>query len=164
VSLNRFCGDLLQQGLRNPAPQAPWRREAKGALADLKMKFGSNLLALAAFGSQVQGTADAHSDLDLLVVLKPSVPIVRSLYRWWEETGQRGEMEVNPHFVHLPIREKEASGLLFEISLQSEIIYERKKVLSRFLAKLKELIDSGVIVRQFSNGHPYWVWELKEAS
>ncbi len=164
VSLNRLCADLLQRGLRSPELSFPWKREAKGVLNQLKIKFGRNLLAVAAFGSQVQGTADAHSDLDLLVVLKPSVPIVRSLYGWWAELDHRGEMEINPHFVHLPMREKDSSGLLFEIALQSEILYEKKKVLSKFLARLKAVIDSGAILRQFSHGHPYWVWRLKEAS
>lgn len=164
VSLNQLCADLLLRGLKGPEPTAPWLQEAKGVLAKLKAKFEGDLLAVAAFGSQVQGTADTHSDLDLLVVVKPSVPIVRSLYLWWEDLGLKGQMEVNPHFVHLPTEEKNSSGLFFEIALASEILYEKNKVLTKFLAKIKRMIDSGAIVRRFSNGHPYWVREFKEAS
>jgi len=157
VSLNKFCNQTIRQGLNQRGSLPLWKKEALPTLPYLKTRFGKDLLGFAAFGSRVHGGASPSSDLDLLILLRPSVPIQRSLYFWWEETLPPSKhMELNPHFVHLPQSPEEAGGFWFEIALNSEIFYEKKKVLSRYLNRLREFIDSGGVVRHFSHGHPYW--------
>lgn len=165
LSLNRLCSQLLSEGLKSSEAQPLWRQEVKKVLPYLKTHFGNQLQALAVFGSQIQGRASSSSDLDLLIVLKSSAPIQRGLYQWWEETIPKIQsFELSPHFVNLPKHLPEAGGFWFEIALHSVVLYQKKKSLSRWLVRVKELIDSGVVQRQWSNGHPYWVHRERRVS
>jgi len=157
VSLNEFCNQTIRRGLNHRGSLPLWKKDALQVLPYLKTRFEKYLLGFAAFGSRVLGSGSPSSDLDLLILLRPSIAIQRSLYYWWEETIPPSKyMERNPHFVHLPSSPEEAGGFWFEIALNSEIFYEKKKVLSRWLTRLQEYIDSGRVVRHFSHGHPYW--------
>lgn len=163
ISLNQVCLRFLENGLNPSKEEALWRSAALSLIVPLKKKFGKSLLGVAAFGSQVQGTATPSSDLDLLVILDNSVAIKRELYVGWDELAQwSGPIKVvNPHFVHLPADAAEAGGLWLEVALHHDILFEQGKKVSAMLAAILAFIREGKIVRLFSNGHPYWV---KEAS
>lgn len=159
ISLNQACVNFLREGLstprKAPASTKAWRKTA----ALLQHRFGASLLGVVLFGSRVQGGASAHSDWDLLIVLREDVPIKRSLYSWWDETMQidpkRGP--VNPHFVHIPPEAAAAGGLWLEVALHHQIVYERDNKLKARLDRIVQTIQKGEAVRRFSNGHPYWV-------
>lgn len=165
VSLNKVCTQLLESGLRHTHEEPAWQRAAMELLPLLQERFGGKLLGVALFGSQVSGEATARSDLDILIVLDRSIPIHRSLYRWWEEAvPYKREPERAPHFVHLPVKPRTAGSLWFEITLKHKILYQKKRCLDRIFRELQQLIDSAQIRRESVHGHPYWVWTDERAA
>ncbi|MCC6272666.1 MAG: toxin-antitoxin system HicB family antitoxin [Deltaproteobacteria bacterium] len=159
ISLNAYCLQRLSEPASRSRDIPVWRRAVDARLPTLKKRFGENLIGVAAFGSQVRNEATSGSDVDLLVVLSTSIPLSRSLYRWWEESEARGRsaFEINPHFVHLPEAADQAGSLWLETALRHELIYQSGTALERFLQGLLDRIESGKIYRKWSNGHPYWV-------
>lgn len=163
LSLNETCVRFLEAGLQQKAAPKPWLAPVRKRLQILHRTFGKKMLGAAVFGSQVEGTATPSSDVDLLIVLDSSVPVRRSLYRQWEKSNlQPDSFLINPHFVHFPDSAKEASGLWFEVALEHETIYQQKGCLEAFFAKLLSQIRAGKIRRDWSHGHPYWVWSWNE--
>lgn len=159
LSLNELCQQILSRGLRKNTREPDWLRLVRSILPKLKKKFGTDLIGVLVFGSQVQGQAREGSDVDLLIVVSHELPLTRELYRWWEQTGRsNGQTELAPHFVHLPTEEDRAGSLWFEVALYHHIVYQQGQRLSRQLAELKQLIETGVMERRFGATHPYWVW------
>ncbi len=159
LSLNAYCLRLLSEPPGRGRSMPAWRRVVERRMPALKRRFGRGLIGVAAFGSQVRDEATAKSDVDLLVVLSEKIPIVRSLYRWWEEVEAKtsSSFEINPHFVHLPKDPSQAGGIWLETALHHERIYASGTALEKLLKNLAERIESGKIYRKWSNGHPYWV-------
>ena len=157
TSLNRLCRDILVHGLeRNDVEEDPFRFLIPTILL-LKGHFKKNLLGVAVFGSRVTGKATENSDFDVLVILADTVPLVRSLYRWWDESLEMFEGKVvNPHFVHLPASPEEAGGLWLEVAVASKILWEEKGLVTSFIDKLLLQMSSDKIRRHWSNGMPYW--------
>lgn len=160
-SLNQLCVDYLQRGLREPQA-AQWPLVTQAVLPRLQRHFGTKLLGLAAFGSRVRGEARPDSDLDLLVVVRYDVAIVRSLYRWWDQRipERLSRITVNPHFAHLPASAASTSGFWLEVALSHELLYERGTQVSGFLGTVKDAIQRGEHERAWSHGHPYWIRRL----
>lgn len=66
-------------------------------VAEIKKKFGSNLVSIVLFGSQARGTADEHSDIDLIVIAK-DIPSD------WREKGKIiNELVMSPGLIRLPV-------------------------------------------------------------
>ncbi|NCA10545.1 nucleotidyltransferase domain-containing protein, partial [bacterium] len=105
-----------------------------------------------------RGEITDSSDVDLLVVLDPSLPITRALYRSWDERpltwGGRG---VDVHLVHLPEADAEISGTWAEAATDGIVLFERGLELSRRLSAMRRRIAAGEVVRHVAHGQPYWV-------
>lgn len=159
VSINELCLRFIRSGLEGGSKDDPWwKKEGMGLVDLIRRRFGGDVVGIAAFGSQVSGTATASSDLDILIVLDAHIPLSRSFYSWWDEAvPQKNGGEINPQFVHLPKETKEAGGIWLEAALVLHIFWERGRKLSSFIARLKELISSDLVRRYWLNGQPYWV-------
>lgn len=155
-SINALCAQLLKDGLQRQSEINWWSEDCKKIVETLRRHFGRQLLGVALFGSQIEGTATEDSDLDILIVL--DVPIQRSLYSWWDENIKwQGRADASPQFVHLPDDVETAGGIWFEVAMASQITWERGHKLSSAIAELKKLIETDRVRRYWSNGQPYWV-------
>lgn len=158
VSLNRFCAQLLETGLTRQEPGSRKFDFLIPVTKQLKAHFGTKLMGVALFGSQVAGKATESSDYDLLVVLAPTEKLTRSLYAWWDnQMDLPSDRTINPHFVPLPDSIDEAGGIWFEVAAASEILWEEDSKVAQFLDKLRGLIAGDRIRRFWTNGVPYWV-------
>lgn len=160
TSLNTLCIELLVAGLTNPeCRKADIVPKRKIIVRELQKKFGNNLIGFLIFGSQVRSEANTASDIDLMIIVEDTIPLDRSLYRWWDETlAPNLPRTHNPQFVCLPSTPREAGGLWFEVAMGHEILWERDRDVSRFIGDLKEFVASGAIRRYITQGQPYWVW------
>lgn len=154
LSLNEYCARKLA------APGASAVGPGADVVARAVDRFGEDLLGVLVFGSWARGEAGDESDVDLLVVLDPSVAIVRSLYRAWDETapkltwdGQRLEV----HFVRLPDPGVTPTALWAEAALDGLVLFDRGFALSRRLVEIRWRIATGEVRRHRVHGQPYWV-------
>jgi predicted nucleotidyltransferase len=129
-------------------PGPLWLRAARRAL-------GGELLGAVLFGSEARGEARTGSDIDLLLVAGPSVPLTRRLYALWDE--KLGEDRHSPHFVHLPSSTADAGSLWLEAAVDGTVLYDREGRVGRFLGRLRRAIAAGRLTRKTAYGHPYWV-------
>jgi hypothetical protein len=152
LSLNELCArKLMASGTTVAGPEAAAIERALG-------QVGTALLGLVAFGSWAREEGTDRSDVDLLVVIAPDVPVVRALYRPWDDEPLRwGGREVEPHFVHLPEPGGRVSGLWAEAALDGVVLYERGMAISRRLVEVRRRIVAGELTRRETYGQPYWV-------
>ena len=66
-------------------------------IKEMKKHFGSELVSVVLFGSQARGTADEHSDIDLVVIAE-GVP-----YDWREQGRIITELRKSPGLTGLPV-------------------------------------------------------------
>ena len=157
-SINMLCVRLISEGLLEQKKSPWWLEEGKKIVPQLRHKFGTRLIGIAVFGSQVEGRATEDSDLDILIVLDADTPLQRSLYSWWDDAIKwEGSVEVTPQFVLLPKNLEDAGGIWFEVAMASEVLWERGRKLSTMIKALRKLIESDHIRRYWSNGQPYWI-------
>ncbi len=158
LSLNEYCARKLAGGgvgLGDPG----WRAVERAVEV-----VGGSLLGVAVFGSWARGEPLETSDVDILVVVEPSTPIRRGLYRRWDEEPVRWEGRmVEPHFVHLPPSGTVPSGTWAEVALDGMVLHDRSLVLSRRLVEFRKLILDGSMERREVHGQPYWVREGSRA-
>ncbi|MBI2092598.1 MAG: nucleotidyltransferase domain-containing protein [Deltaproteobacteria bacterium] len=160
LSLNQACIELLKKNLYGSDGETQLLQKIYEPAQKLKQHFGEKLCGIILFGSQVTGKATSESDIDLMIILDKSMPIERGLYKWWDDNIVWNEKNMlNPHFVNILEDEKLAGGLWLEIATTGKVIYQKKTVLDKLFAKLKELIGNGEVRMYISNGHPYWVWK-----
>ena len=121
--------------------------------------FGSDLLAIAAFGSWARGEEADESDLDLLIVVHDRVELQRDLYRRWDREAPRWDgRTIDIHVVHLPDPERFSPSVWGEVAIDGIVLFERDLVLSRRLADVRRRIVAGDVVRRVAvGGEPYWV-------
>lgn len=156
VSLNSFCTAKLQDNISAVSPHLP------NDVQILFQEWGEDLLGVLMFGSVARGDQTAKSDLDLLIVLNNNIQLSRKLYRIWDAKfskmfNKNLQMEVNPHFVHIPSNTFEAGGLWYELSIDGILLWEKYYLVSKFLKEIRENILNGNIKRFMSHGHQYWV-------
>lgn len=152
VSLNDYCARKLA------GPSGSVSGSAADVVERASALFGAGLVGVVAFGSWARGEAADGSDVDILVVVEPGVPIVRSLYRAWDEQPLAWEgRPVEVHFVHVPGADEPPSGLWAEAALEGVVLFERGLALSRWLAEVRRRIVSGKLSRRRVHGQPYWV-------
>jgi predicted nucleotidyltransferase len=153
-SLNELCVNRLRlpSGLESlPSHLA----DAIGNLTDIA---GPSLLGIVVFGSWARQDHNAASDIDVLVVLKPSTKITRDLYRIWEHR-EPADSKVEPHFVTLPDLNERVTGLWAEVSLDGLVIFDGHLRVQRYLQYARHLIRSGKLVAKRLHGQNYWVHE-----
>jgi len=152
LSLNEYC-------IRRLAAPGGVAEGLGGAIvARATEQFEKALVGVLLFGSWARGTAGKASDVDLLVVIDREVPIVRSLYRHWDETPSTWEgHRIEVHFVHLPPHGASPAGLWAEAALDGLVLFDRDLELSRHLIQIRREIAAGALRRELSHGQPYWV-------
>lgn len=152
ISLNDYCIRKLASpggGSAEPTEELVLRAASR---------FGGDLIGIVAFGSWARGEAADGSDVDVLVVVAPSIPLTRSLYREWDdEPLSWSGRPVEAHFVRLPDPGEPLSGLWAEAALDGVVLFERGLELSRRLAAMRRGIAAGQLSRKRIHGQPYWV-------
>lgn len=161
VSLNSLLVRMLKERLENGADKPWWKDACDDIVEKTRAHFGSKLVGILVFGSQVMGNASENSDLDILIVLSSELPITRALYRWWDEIDWNLPCEVNPQFVHIPADQEQPGGIWLETALASEILWEDGRKLTSQIKQIKQLIENDSYRRYFSNGQPYWVRRMQ---
>jgi len=152
LSLNDYCARKLA------LPTGSVTGPAADIVARASAGFGKALVGIVAFGSWARGEAADDSDLDILVIVEPTVAIVRDLYRVWDEEPLSWDgLPVEVHFVHLPEPPASPSGLWAEAALHGVVLFERDLAVSRRLAQLRGRIVEGGLARRRTHGQPYWV-------
>jgi hypothetical protein len=160
VSLNSLCLAALSQQLGDGA-----QREEAGEIPvrQIRDMVGGSLVGVLLFGSAARGEQRADSDIDLLVVVGPEVPLARALYgRWDNAIGH--DTALSPHFVHPPRDIREAGSIWCEAAVDGTILYDRDGDLGRLLRELRGSMAEGRIRRKSAYGHPYWIHTSQEAT
>jgi len=154
LSLNDYCARKLA------TPGGAVGGPGTDVIARAAELFGEDLLGVLVFGSWARGNTAEESDVDLLVVVRPDVAIVRGLYRAWDEAapalrwdGRRLEV----HFVHPPEAGEAPTSLWAEAALDGLVLRDRGFELSRRLIDIRRRIATGTVRRRRAHGQPYWV-------
>jgi predicted nucleotidyltransferase len=153
VSLNEYCS----RRLRVPGPAILVECGAAASVERPLAQFGSALAGVLVYGSYARGDATSASDVDLLVVVDPAIPLTRALYRDWDvEPVEWQGRHVDPHFIHLPDDRRTAPGAWCEAAIDGVVLYERDGAVTRHLAAIRGDIAAGRLVRRSAHGQPYW--------
>jgi hypothetical protein len=105
----------------------------------------------------VRGHARALSDVDVLFVCSPRLPITRALYDSWDEQPMMWDGHlVEPHFVRLREADERISGLWAEVAVDRIAIFDPELILARHLREIRHRIMDGEVVRRTSQAHSYW--------
>ncbi|MGH7818615.1 MAG: nucleotidyltransferase domain-containing protein [Candidatus Binatia bacterium] len=122
--------------------------------------YADRLIAVALFGSRARQRPRIDSDWDVLLVMAPTQPIRRALYREWDELVAPAVETllpgVSPHFVHLPASGDEPSPLWLEVASAHRILADRSGELAACLRRIRELIEDGRYERRVTHGLSYW--------
>lgn len=152
VSLNDLCVKKLR-ALSLDLPD-----EISDLVARVKETFGENVHGVILYGSWARGESTPSSDIDVMVVLDPRVPLNMQLYEGWNEQEWKVDTHaLDVHFAHIPDAGKLPSGLWAEIALDGKVVYESDLVVTRTLAGVRRRIAAGDLIRLSSHGQPYWV-------
>ena len=81
LSLHEYC----VQRLSGPDLGVGARDQIAALLAHSAKVAGLHLLGVIAHGSWVRGEASTSSDIDVMVVVEPALPLTRGLYREWDQ-------------------------------------------------------------------------------
>lgn len=140
------------------APAAAERSPEVAAIVEwAERTFGGAVVGLALYGSWTRGAATAESDVDLLVVLDPSQPLRRDLYRRADAADLIWDHHtVQVQIAGLPPAGEIRGGLWPEIALDGIVLVERDFLLSRRLVAIRHAIADGRLVRRTAHGQPYW--------
>ncbi len=154
VSLNDYCARKLAA----PGVAADGLRGAGDIVARALAVFGPALRGVIVHGSFARGEASSGSDVDVLVVVGPEVPLTRASYREWDGVGLAIEgRPADIHFAHIPPPGGAPTALWAEVALEGVILFERDLAISRALTAIRRRIAAGQLVRRMSHGQPYWV-------
>lgn len=153
VSLNEYCVGRLGAG----GTTAVGRAQAAALLARGTEILGEALLGVALLGSRVRGDDEPDSDLDVLFAVDAGTGIDRDTYRRWDARPSvfGGRPTVDPHFAHLPSAES-PSNLWGEAALEGVVLFERGRLVTEALVRIRRAAAEGRLVRRISHGQPYW--------
>ena len=153
LSVNEYCMRMLAAPGPTLALNGPWL----DVLTRAHGLFGAKLAGLVAHGSWARGEISAASDIDVLIVVARSTPLVRATYRSWDETPLSWDgRSVDAHVVHLPDSGTTLSALWYEAAIEGAVLFERNGALSAQLLRARQAIAGGAVVRRVVQGQPYW--------
>jgi hypothetical protein len=153
LSLNEYC----VQRLGGPDLRVAGRQQVAAALAAASAVGGAHLLGVIAHGSWVRGEARDSSDVDVMIVVDPSMPLTRDLYRAWDTAAPTWDgRAVDGHFVHPPAPGARPSSVWCELAVEGVLLSDRAGVVSAALTDVRRAIAHGRLVRKTAHGQPYW--------
>ena len=123
-------------------------------LDKLQGLYEGKIRAVILFGSQARGEANQNSDIDLLLVLPPEVPISRSLYKLWD-SHKVAPSNVSPQFCHSP-NLRGIGSLWLEVAIDGIVLWEQNLEVSQTLIHVRQEILASVYTRKQAHGHYYW--------
>ena len=167
LSLNRYCVELLKQGLQDlqTASDVDERVGSRivpaAVLNQVRKTYSQALEGIILFGSAARDRLWESSDIDLLIVLRQDRAIEREIYRVWDDkvAGQFQLLshKIAPQFVALPSEVAQAGGIWLEAALEGVVLVDPELRLSRLLRLLRQEVLAGRAVRKLAHGQPYWV-------
>jgi predicted nucleotidyltransferase len=153
LSLNEYC----VQRLSGPDLGVGARDQIAALLAQSAKVAGLHLLGVIAHGSWVRGEARTSSDIDVMVVVEPALPLTRGLYRDWDQgTPTLLGRTLDAHFVHLPADPSRPSSVWCELAVEGVLLSDRDGVIAGALIEVRRAIAHGQLVRRTAHGQPYW--------
>jgi predicted nucleotidyltransferase len=153
LSFNEFC----VRRLRSPASLDDTLAVRTLVTDRARAAFGDRLAGVLLIGSWARGDAGAASDIDVLVVIDPSLPLTRDLYRTWDRAPLSWEgRAVDAHFAHLPGDGARPSAVWCEAAVDGIVWYDRDGAVGRRLGEIRRAIADGRVVRGVAHGQPYW--------
>jgi predicted nucleotidyltransferase len=163
VSLNALCLSALRKSLDNKAIE--FKEEESLPLRHAREILGESLWGILLFGSVARGEERTSSDVDLMIVVDPQLPLTRTLYRRWDLVAdQDPASRFSPHFVHLPDETGKAGSLWLEAAVDGVVLLDRDGRISRFLGNIRRVMAEGRLQRKSAYGHPYWIRRGPEAA
>ncbi|NJL29290.1 MAG: nucleotidyltransferase domain-containing protein [Thermoanaerobaculia bacterium] len=150
--------DLTTERLDDPTCELAASAPIAEAIDRAAALFGDSFHGIVLYGSSARGEMREGSDIDLLIVLDPTIPLNRSLYRVWDErpSAWRGR-RVEVHFAHLPPAGARLSGFWAEIARDGIVLHECGAAISDRLSELRRELRSGRLERRTSHGQPCWL-------
>ena len=155
LSFNEYC-------VRRLAEPEPLDGMATAVLrgrivAAARAAHGDQLVGVVVIGSWARGDAGAGSDIDVLLVLDPSVPLTRELYRAWDASAPTVEgPEVDVHFTHPYVPGTLPGAVWCEAAVDGVVWFDRDGRVASALADVRRAIAHGRVVRAVVHGQPYW--------
>jgi predicted nucleotidyltransferase len=153
LSFNEYC----VRRLRGPALPDETSAVRALVLERAQSVVGARLQGIVVLGSWARGEAAADSDIDLLVVVDPFMPLTRNLYRTWDvQPVEFDGRPIDAHFVHLPTAAALPTGVWCETAVDGIVWYDRDGMVAQRLAAIRRSIAEGRLVRAVVHGQPYW--------
>jgi predicted nucleotidyltransferase len=153
LSFNEFCVRRLR------APAHPDDTSAVRSLVIDRARsiFGDRLLGVVVLGSWARGEAAADSDIDVLVVISPDLPLTREMYRSWDRAPLLHEgRAIDAHFVHPSAKGASPTAVWCEAAVDGLVWFDRDGTVTSRLAEVRRAIAEGRVVRGSAHGQPYW--------
>lgn len=121
--------------------------------------FGSNLVALAFFGSWARGEEKEWSDIDLLLIAQelPDDPFER---RWLVQKPILGLSERSISILARTVEEfsEDISPLHLDLGLDAIVFHDPQGFLTQRLRRVRDLIEKAGLVREKEAGGFAWRW------
>jgi hypothetical protein len=123
--------------------------------------LGSNLVALAFFGSWGRGDQTEHSDIDVLLIARelPEHPFERNRVIYDPLLGLKGEGRISV----LARTEEEFSAdvtpLHLDLAEDASILHDPQGFLAARLQRVRELIEEAGLERRRSESGWWWWWK-----
>lgn len=153
MSLNEYC----VQRLSGPDLSVGARDQVAALITHAAKAAGLQLVGVIAHGSWVRGEARASSDIDVMVVVAPALPLTRALYREWDHGSPTVlGRTLDAHFVHLPADASRPSSVWCELAVEGVLLSDREGAIAGALIEVRRAIAHGQLVRRMAHGQPYW--------
>lgn len=118
--------------------------------------LASAIVGMILYGSWARGEATEASDIDVLMVMEPTVPIRRALYTAVDAI-QGIDPRISLFLAHLPAEDVQPGDLWLDISLDGVILADTHGRIANTMDRIRQWIASGKVIRHDIHGQGYWV-------
>lgn len=156
--------------LMNPPVAEAWQALVERVLLECKAGVGSNLVALALFGSVARGEAGPASDLDLYVVVRTRpVSLFDQRFAWalriretpeYQTLAAQGYRPEPMPVIHSVPELRSHPWILLDIAHHGVILHDPEGILARELEAVRARL-SGLGARRVLLPDGHWYWDLK---
>ncbi len=155
LSFNEYC----IRKLADPAPTAGMAASVlRARVVDAaRALHGDQLVGVVVIGSWARAEATATSDVDVLIVVDPALPLTRALYRTWDGSAPDvPERPLDVHFTHPHVLGALPGAVWCEAAVDGLVWFDRDGRIAAALADVRRAIAHGRVVRAVVHGQPYW--------